>query len=204
MFGVSGPHRLTIEVQRCSKCPPEHNMDAGPDLCELGLFNLNNSHVFSRALLNDYTNSMKSLEAPFHSFCDVVNKRYSGAGSPLAFAGEDSFRTAWFLFMRIQHTCGYMHCDICGDKPDCIIIDGQSGGFAADRATSTLCPPTRIMPDSSQRIRYPAKSQHVVQDVAGEPGAFPGTLPGASHNLLLSRSLSPVYPKLSKSIKFTF
>ena len=52
-------------------------------------------------------------------------------------------------------------------------------------------------------IRYPAKSQRVAQDVAVEPGAFPDAFPGASHNLLLSLSRSPVHPKPSRSIKFT-
>ena len=151
IFDISSAVRGRIQVQACSSCPREWNMNAGPDLSERGLFNLNNSRLFTHALLNDYTNSMSSLEAPFHSFCDVVNKRYSGTTNGIAFAGEDSFRTAWFSFTRIQHLYGYMHCEACGDDPDYIIFDGQTGGFSADHATSTLCPPTTIMADSPNR-----------------------------------------------------
>jgi len=151
VFDISGAQRIKIEVKRCSKCPRERNMDAGPDLGGFGLFNLNNSRIFSHALLNDYTNSMTSLEAPFHSFCDITKKRYQGTGCGIEFAGEDSFRTAWFSFTRIQHTYSGTTCDICGDRPDCIIFDGQTGGFSAEHATSTLQPPTTIMPDSTRR-----------------------------------------------------
>ena len=168
VFDISGAHRVKIEVRRCSECPYERNMDAGPDLGGLGLFNLNNSRIFSHALLNDYTNSMTSLEAPFHSFCDITKKRYQGTDCGIEFAGEDSFRTAWFSFTRIQHTYSVATCDTCGDRPDCIIFDGQTGGFSAEHATSTLQPPTTIMPDSTHR----QGAVKAARQTAAVPGAI--------------------------------
>ncbi|KAH7090889.1 hypothetical protein BKA62DRAFT_788315 [Auriculariales sp. MPI-PUGE-AT-0066] len=99
-------------VKPCSKCPMEHNMNAGPDLREYGIFNLNNLRMFTHQLLNEYTTVMSAMEAPFHAFVEVVRKRYIDTGCYTRFAGEDSFRTAWFARSRLLHSLDSMRCEI--------------------------------------------------------------------------------------------
>ncbi|KAH7100812.1 hypothetical protein BKA62DRAFT_600832, partial [Auriculariales sp. MPI-PUGE-AT-0066] len=163
-------HRATqrrVWVKPCSRCPVERNMFAGPDLRHLGIFNLNNSRMFAHDLLNEYTTAMSAMEAPFHAFVEVVKKRYIDAGCRTRFAGEDSFRTAWFSRSRLLHSFDSMHCETCGENPECIIFDGQSGGFDADLKTSLLRPPTTVLPDSSTRM---AATRHA-RDTAAVQGA---------------------------------
>ncbi|KAH7065644.1 hypothetical protein BKA62DRAFT_779474 [Auriculariales sp. MPI-PUGE-AT-0066] len=170
VYHTSHAVRHRIMVQPCSKCPPERHMFAGPDLGEFGLFNLNNSRLFSHTLLNDYTTAMTSMEAPFHAYTEVVRKRYIDCSSRIAFAGEDLFRTAWFSRSRLLRQLDSMRCDICGDHPECVIFDGQTGGFEADMRTSLLCPPTTLMPDSTQKngANKPARETAAIIDAVGK------------------------------------
>ncbi|KAH7066014.1 hypothetical protein BKA62DRAFT_598496, partial [Auriculariales sp. MPI-PUGE-AT-0066] len=144
LYGIAMATRHFVHVKPCSRCPPESNMFAGLDLSEFGIFNLNNSRMFLNVLLNDYTTTMSSMEAPFHAYTKLVRKRYLDYASPVKFTGEDLFRTAWFSRSHLIHQLDSKTCNICGDQPECVIFHGQTGGFDAQLTTSLLRPPTRI------------------------------------------------------------
>lgn len=142
---------MEIELERCSRCPPDARQFVGPDLCKSGLFNYNNRRIYTHELLNQFTNSFSAHETPFHAFCTVVQRCYKGSESPIDFVPDDAFRTAFFSFTRVQQLGDSFKCDVCGENPPVVIFDGVTAGFSNKHQTSTLCPPTLIMPDAPVR-----------------------------------------------------
>ncbi|EJD40568.1 hypothetical protein AURDEDRAFT_25335, partial [Auricularia subglabra TFB-10046 SS5] len=135
-----------IEVQLCSTCKPQSHQFAGPDLRELGLFNFNNSRIYTHRLLDKYTSLMTLSEVPFHAFHAAVLRDYVRSAIP--FVCEQTLRTVYFAFSRVQKLDVSFVCDICGDEPDVVVCDGISSGFDADLVTESLRPPTTISDDA--------------------------------------------------------
>ncbi|EJD37299.1 hypothetical protein AURDEDRAFT_173697 [Auricularia subglabra TFB-10046 SS5] len=121
VFTSSRAYRARIEVRRCGSC----RRCCGPDLRELGLFNYNNSRLYSHELLDSFTSCMANFEAPFHGFCKHVCNTYEERQSPVPFQLINSFA-----------------CSKCGDSPEVLIFDGVTAGFAVEHCTGTLRPPT--------------------------------------------------------------
>ncbi|EJD33826.1 hypothetical protein AURDEDRAFT_28099, partial [Auricularia subglabra TFB-10046 SS5] len=134
--------RTTIEVQPCATCPPQSRRYVGPDLREKGLFNFNNSRIFTHELLNDFTSAMTASETPFHSFHKMIQRKYIDTKSPSPFAANKLFRSVWYSFSGVQELHDSFVCDDCGVAPRTVLFDGITAGFNVKHATGSLNPPT--------------------------------------------------------------
>lgn len=164
IYGSTKAQAVTVEVQRCATCRPEVRQYAGPDPYSDGLFNYNNRRIYTHELLNKFTNSISAQETPFHAFCTVVRRSYVEAECEVEFVSDDAFRTAFFSFTRIQDLGDSFRCETCGDNPEVVIFDGVTAGFSNKHQTSTLCPPTLIMPNAPRResVQTPGSSTALV------------------------------------------
>ncbi|KAL0067409.1 hypothetical protein AAF712_005638 [Marasmius tenuissimus] len=147
-----------IELVACSSCPARKHCFVGPEPRDVGLFNYNNSVLFTHDVLDEYTSQFTSSKTPFVSFVETTNRRYERLGSK--FVKEDLFRSVWFSYVRIQDFSKDMSCKRCGPEPDCLIWDGVTLGFGRKHLTDSLRPPTYTDDHSPQRQRsYPQKPQ---------------------------------------------
>ncbi|KAK7018712.1 hypothetical protein VNI00_018305 [Paramarasmius palmivorus] len=155
IYTLTGQRRHTICVQNCPTCPSVQRCFIGPDARTFGVFNLNNSVLFTHELLDDYTNRYTGSETPFAAFVVSMARIYAGRADK--FVGEDLFRAAWFAFASLQDMGGDMSCPRCGEAPDTVIFDGVTTGFAKRHLRETMSPPTVIPPDPlvRQRTRHP-------------------------------------------------
>ncbi|EJD49301.1 hypothetical protein AURDEDRAFT_24749, partial [Auricularia subglabra TFB-10046 SS5] len=153
VYTSRGATHLEVEVVDCAVC----NCTAGPDLREYGLFNFNNQSIYTHELLNSFTSRITAHELPFHAFVTAVTRDYHEHQSPQPFVSDDTFRKTWFSFSHIQVLGDSFKCDLCGDRPRCIIFDGVTAGFDASQLTSSLRPPTTIQPGAPVRhqVRKP-------------------------------------------------
>lgn len=137
-----------LEAQPCRKCPQVLRCFIGPDGLRQGLFNLNNTVLFSHDLLDDYTASFTSSETPFSAWTSMMRKHYDCHGSPLPFAHEATFRNAWFSYSALQKLDGDMTCPTCGPAPENVIWDGVSLSFHRKHLLPSLRPPTMVHENS--------------------------------------------------------
>ncbi|KAK7030894.1 hypothetical protein VNI00_014004 [Paramarasmius palmivorus] len=140
----------SIEVQRCPNCPPRRHCFIGPDPRDLGIFNYNNSVLFSHELLDEYTNRSGTSETPFAAFVQCCARVYQGRNAK--FVGEDLLREAWFAYATLMHLTADMMCPKCGQEPENVIFDGVTLSFHKKHVTDTLQPPTYI--DNSAPVRH--------------------------------------------------
>ena len=77
IYNIMESYEATIELQVCSKCPPNRRRHVGPDCRTLGLFNYNNRILLTHDLLDDYTMAYTSSETPFVAWVGVVSRRYT-------------------------------------------------------------------------------------------------------------------------------
>ena len=171
-----------FEVQSCPRCPPIQHHFIGLDGRLSGCFNLNNSVIFTHDLLDDYTVAFTSLETPFAAWANLLQKRYKQYSSPLPFAHEAIFRTAWFAYSNLQLLNNDMRCPLCGPSPDDIIWDGVSLSFYRKHVLPSLRPPTIHHPNSLiRKSRYHSQSlilnsdlrrtmRKIIQDLRGASG----------------------------------
>ncbi|KAL0573495.1 hypothetical protein V5O48_008472 [Marasmius crinis-equi] len=158
VYTTTGSLSRSIELVQCPVCPYRKRCFIGPDPRELGLFNFNNSVLFTHELLDEYTSRFTTSETPFAAFVEVVGRVYSGRGS--TFVKEDLFRSAWFAYANLQDFSNDLKCERCGDEPECLIWDGVTLGFGRKHLTNSLKPPTHV--DSRESIRrYPKKPQAI-------------------------------------------
>ena len=144
VYTLVGAQKTLLEVQPCRKCPPFLRRFIGPDGLQLGLFNLNNSILFTHDLLDDYTANFTSSETPFSAWVSVMRKRYLCFGSLLPFPHEAVFRNAWFSYSALLHLDSDMKCPKCGPTPDDVIWDGVSLSFHRKHLLASLTPPTTV------------------------------------------------------------
>ena len=161
VYTLTTAHRTHLEVQPCQKCPPMLRRFIGPDGRQQGLFNLNNSVLFSHDLLNDYTANFTSSETPFSAWVSVMRKRYLCFGS-LPFPHEAVFRNAWFSYAALLQLDGDMKCPKCGPAPETVIWDGVSLSFHRKHILPSLMPPTAVHEKSLVR-----DSRYLVQAPIG-------------------------------------
>jgi len=160
VYGSVQAWEIEIETVPCTKCSPRSGMNrAGPDMCELGLFNFDNQRVFTHELLNKYTDSIATHEIAFHAYAKVTQRSYANQGCSTKFVSDHIWVTVWFSFMRIQQLRDSFGCVLCGPDPRVVIFDGCTAGFGAEHVTNTLCPPTTIVPGHAVRanVRPPGK-----------------------------------------------
>ncbi|KAK7020677.1 hypothetical protein VNI00_017667 [Paramarasmius palmivorus] len=140
-----------VELQWCPSCPRRRQCFIGPEPCDLGLFNYNNSVMFTHELMNELTSRYTSSETPFTAFVQAVDRLYTSRGC--RFVGEDLFRSAWFAFATNQELKNDMSCSECGVHPKTVIWDGVTISFAKRHLKDTLQPPTCITENAPRRKR---------------------------------------------------
>ncbi|EJD39347.1 hypothetical protein AURDEDRAFT_29512, partial [Auricularia subglabra TFB-10046 SS5] len=141
VYGSMRAEKVVIEVQACAA---QDNLFAGPDVRELGVFNYNNHRLYTHELLNKFTSSYSAHELPFHAFRTVTQRTYLENGCKVPFVNDDTFRTAWYSFMRIQDLGDSFRCDKCGPNPRVVLFDGVTVSYNTKHITSTLTPPTLV------------------------------------------------------------
>ncbi|KAK7020287.1 hypothetical protein VNI00_017739 [Paramarasmius palmivorus] len=167
VYGLVGSVSRSIEVQHCSVCPPRRHCLVGPDPRSLGLFNYNNSALFTHELLDEYTNRFTRSVTPFTAFTEAMAAVYESRGSK--FVGEDLLREAWFAYASIQDLAKDMVCPQCGTEPENMIFDGVTSGFNKKHLNDGLCPPTHEHDDAPVRDRrYPVKPQWLPATARGK------------------------------------
>ncbi|KAF9455680.1 hypothetical protein BDZ94DRAFT_1286060 [Collybia nuda] len=145
-------HPASIQVQRCKGCETEKSCHyIGPDGCQLGLFNLDNTHLFSHDLLDEYTSAYTSSETPFVAWVTVMTQRYKLYDSGVPFVGPDLFRSAWFAYVSIQEFNSDFQCPTCGPVPTQVVCNGITLAFQDKHLLPSMRPPTTT--DESSPIR---------------------------------------------------
>ncbi|KAK7047547.1 hypothetical protein VNI00_006314 [Paramarasmius palmivorus] len=172
IYTMTGKKKCIMDIQACPDCPLARRCFIGADPRDIGLFNFNNSVLFTHELLDEYTSRFTISETPFVSFVTCMARVYTGRKE--MFAGEDLFRSVWFAFATIQHLEGDMVCPDCGDTPDTIIWDGVTLAFGRRHVRETLEPPTHIPVDALKRNRVRTKKQQWLPDP--KKGASPRVL----------------------------
>lgn len=182
VYTLTTAQTTSLEVQSCPRCPPIQRHFIGLDGRLSGCFNLNNSVIFTHDLLDDYTAAFTSSETPFAAWANLLQKRYKRHSSPLPFAHEAVFRTAWFAYSNLQLLNNDMRCPLCGPSPDDVIWDGVSLSFHRKHVLPSLRPPTMHHPNSLIReSRYHSQSliinsdlrrtmRKIIQDMRGASG----------------------------------
>ncbi|KZV93940.1 hypothetical protein EXIGLDRAFT_786903, partial [Exidia glandulosa HHB12029] len=164
VFDVGGAFEAQIDVRPCATC----KRNAGPDLGNLGVFNLNNTTLVTHALFNKYDASFLNSETTFHAFYTATQAEYATYMSELPFMGDDLFRTAYFSFVQLQSCGDSFRCDKCGDHPDVVIADGVTVAFQRRKRTSKLRPPNYVTSSSPRhnKVKPPKVGQglQLVQD----------------------------------------
>lgn len=154
-----------IQVQRCGGCETEKSHHyIGPDGWALGVFNLDNTHLFSHDLLDEYTSAYTSSETPFVAWVTVLSRRYELYGSQVPFVGPDLFRSAWFAYVSTQSFENDFQCPTCGPVPKQVICDGITLAFQDKHLLPSMRPPTVTDNDSPIRASQYVGKQQVFSD----------------------------------------
>lgn len=150
-------HRIVL--QKCRSCPGKHHRSIGPDLRELGVFNHNNTALYTHDLLDEYTSEYTTSNTPFVAWVKVVSRRY--AIRNCKFVGSRTFENAWFAYVQLQRLGERnMQCAKCGPSPRVVIWDGVTVAFSQSQLTEDLHPPTTLHDDAPvRRSRYAVKPQ---------------------------------------------
>lgn len=162
VYSLTQSHQCLIELQPCTICPSSRRRFIGPDPRPQGVFNYNNSILFTHELLDEYTSAYTSSETPFVAWIGVVARRYTQSQS--TFVGEETFRSVWFAYARLQQLAGDMQCTECGPCPDEVIWDGVTLAFGRKHVLETLRPPTTLHKDPPVRskCKYRSKQQLII------------------------------------------
>lgn len=163
VFTLTGAFIAKIELQSCPKCPVKLRRYIGPEPRKLGLFNFNNSSLFTHELLDEYTCAFTGSETPFAAWTQLVarryEERYGEMGEPIPFVSGKTFRSVWFAYARLMQLEGDKSCSRCGEYPENIIWDGVSISFGRKHVNNGLHPPTIVGSGSPSRSSRPTKKQ---------------------------------------------
>ncbi|KDQ59656.1 hypothetical protein JAAARDRAFT_126642, partial [Jaapia argillacea MUCL 33604] len=143
IYGLTNRLNASIELLPCPVCCHVRRQ-IGADLGHFGLFNWNNSMIFSHELLNGFTNAYTTSETPFSAFCLTVRRTYMDHGTDNTFCSDDTFVQVWFAFTRLQELDSGMMCPTCGPSPSIIIADGISLGIHHSQMSANVAPPTHV------------------------------------------------------------
>ncbi|KAH7867774.1 uncharacterized protein C8R40DRAFT_1063683 [Lentinula edodes] len=161
VYTLSRAAHTSIELQRCTSCKRQY---VGPETRHLGLFNLNNSLLFTHELLDEYTSAFTSSETPFNAWVQQVSRRYQAEDNSIPFVGVDTFRAAWFAYARLINFEGDKQCQRCGEEPENVVWDGVTLAYARKQLRAGLRPPTTVDSDSPVRPRTVAKRKEWLED----------------------------------------
>jgi CxC4 like cysteine cluster associated with KDZ transposases len=152
IYSLSEKLETRAQVQKCPICPPARQRFIGPDGREAGIFNYNNSIMFSHELLDEYTCSFTTSETPLVAWAAIVSRRYALTGHE--FVSDPLLRSVWFAYVRIQHFENDMLCVRCGPTPEDVIWDGVTLAFGRKHVLDSLKPPTATEDDSPVRQNH--------------------------------------------------
>ncbi|KAJ4484527.1 hypothetical protein C8R41DRAFT_769410, partial [Lentinula lateritia] len=161
VYTLSRAIRTNIELQKCSSCERRY---IGPETRTLGLFNLNNSLLFTHELLDEYISAFTSSETPFDAWVQQVSRRYQADDNSIPFVGADTFRAAWFAYARLINFEGDKQCERCGEAPENVVWDGVTLAYARKQLRTGLRPPTTVDADSPIRPRTVGKKKEWFED----------------------------------------
>ncbi|KIK52150.1 hypothetical protein GYMLUDRAFT_143587, partial [Collybiopsis luxurians FD-317 M1] len=165
VFTLIQAFSVHIQLQPCPRCPPEHHQYIGPEPRDLGLFNFNNSTLFSHELLNEYISAFSSSETPFEPWVHTIAYRYGEIEPSIPFVGGGLFCSVWFAYVRLIQFEGDKSCPSCGVYPDNIIWDGVSVAFGRKHVLNDqLEPPTVIQENAPDRLSKSIPHQEWLQD----------------------------------------
>ncbi|KAI0672113.1 hypothetical protein C8Q78DRAFT_1124971, partial [Trametes maxima] len=151
MFGLTMCSRVRIDVLPCRACHHRRRF-IGPDLGSLGVFNWNNTFLFTHELLNAYTNAFTASETPFAAFCLTVRRQYEDRCPESPFCSNETFVRAWFSFVELQDLDSKMQCPTCGPSPPVVIADGVSLATQASKLAGTGVKPPTYTDSRSERV----------------------------------------------------
>ncbi|KAL0578174.1 hypothetical protein V5O48_003805 [Marasmius crinis-equi] len=167
VYTLTGELTRKIELAHCPTCPPRKRCFIGPDPRALGVFNYNNSVLFTHELLDEYTSRYMTSKTPFAAFVEAMGRLYKGRGQ--SFVKEDLLRSVWFAYVNIQDLSYDMTCQKCGDEPDCLIWDGVTLGFGQKHVLDTLRPPTHVHSSATDRYRHYPRKPQLIPDAKEAP-----------------------------------
>ncbi|KAJ3562028.1 hypothetical protein NP233_g9831 [Leucocoprinus birnbaumii] len=104
VYTLLRPYTTQIQLQKCLNCNTKRYPSAaiGPDGRDLGIFNYNNTTLFSHDVLDEYTMAYTSSETPFVAFVTSMSRRYKmRTNPPVPFPHENTFRAAWFGYANL-------------------------------------------------------------------------------------------------------
>jgi hypothetical protein len=169
VFTLVRPLSTRIQLQKCPNCPSIQNSSKaiGPDCQELGIFNYNNSLLFSHDLLDEYTSAFTSSETPFSAWIKLVVRRYQkwSRPAPLSFVEESIFRKVWFGFIGLLDLSNDMLCPQCGPTPDTVIFDGITLAYSKKNVLDTIYPPTSRHDNAIVQDHRHPKNQYFIENV---------------------------------------
>ncbi|KAJ3773143.1 hypothetical protein FB446DRAFT_642170, partial [Lentinula raphanica] len=166
VYTLTRSFKTRIELQQCPQCPKSRRQFIGPETRAMGLFNFNNSSLFSHELLDEYTSAFTSSETPFDAWVVQVKRRYSLNQEGAHFVNGGLFREAWFAYARLMKLDGDKSCLLCGKNPENVIWDGVTLAYGKKHLEGSLHPPTLQDQDSSERKRYPSPGKEWLVNVA--------------------------------------
>lgn len=143
LYGLTSKCDITVDTIQCSTCKHAKRL-IGPDLGDYGLFNWNNTMIFSHELLNAYINMYTASETPFSAFCLTVWRWYRDSGTITSFCSDETFVRVWFAYVQLLDIDSKMTCPRCGPNPDVIIVDGVSLSTHISKLTQSIRPPTTV------------------------------------------------------------
>ncbi|KAK7043833.1 hypothetical protein VNI00_007997 [Paramarasmius palmivorus] len=175
VYALTQYYTCLIELQQCPHCPPRRHCYIGPETRDLGIFNYNNSVLFTHELVDHYSSESSTSETPFAAFVETMSRLYKSR--KCEFVGEDLFRSVWFAYVSVQDLENDLKCPQCGDTPENVIFDGITLGFGRKHVTESLHPPTIVDSDALQRRRrYLPNPQWIIWSEKGFRKIFVGWL----------------------------
>lgn len=169
VYTLLRPISTYIQLQKCPNCKSIRypSKAIGPDCREMGLFNYNNTLLFSHDLLDEYTSAFTSSETPFSAWIKVVVRRYGKWSRPVqpSFVEESIFRKVWFGYADLLDAANDMVCPQCGPNPETVIWDGITLAYGKKQVWDTIYPPTSKHQDALTRDQRFPKSQCLIEDV---------------------------------------
>ncbi|KAJ7233197.1 hypothetical protein C8J57DRAFT_1195912 [Mycena rebaudengoi] len=161
IYGLCEAFTTLIEVQSCAMCKRRF---VGPDCEELGVFNYNNKALFTHEILDEYTAAYTTSETPFTAWITVVSRRYDLRNLG-PFCSQETFRSAWFAYAKLQYLEGDMICPQCGPSPENTIWDGVTLSFNKKHLLPSLEPPTisQVSSVTRNKTKYVA-GQQIIPD----------------------------------------
>lgn len=173
-----GAVKRRIQTAPCPRCKHARRR-IGPDLAEYGLVNWNNGIGFARELFDGFLVDFSNKETTFSSFVKGVEARYLLHGSEYGFPqGGKTFERACYAFLRLVRLDSPMACRLCGSRPDVVICDGTSIGFASRMLGQALSPPT--FPTTESKIKA---GVHLGVDLSPLAGPALGLPPSSARAL---------------------